>query len=116
YLAEVVGDPTYPRNNWLWFRIVVETFLRSVGGPHRVEDIRSDLELHEQFYERDGWYRDGDERAYDHYVGWAMHLYPTMWARMCGARDLAAERSEIDRDRLDRYLQDAVHLVGTDGA
>lgn len=115
YLAEVVGDTTYPRSNWLWFRVVVETFLRSVGGPHELSDIRSDLELHDSFYEREGWYRDGDERAYDHYVGWAMHLYPTLWARMAGARDLAAPRAEQDRDRLDRFLQDAVHLVGGDG-
>lgn len=116
YLAEVVGDETYPRNNWLWFRLVVETFLRSVGGPHSLSDIRADLERHDAFYERDGWYRDGDERAYDHYVGWAMHLYPTLWARMRGARDLATARADVDRDRLDRYLQDAIHLLGEDGA
>lgn len=115
YLAEIVGDETYPRNNWLWFRVVVQTFLRSVGGPHRVEDIRSDLERHEEFYERDGWYRDGDERAYDHYAGWAMHVYPTLWSRMRSAGDLAAPRAAEDRARLDRYLQDAVHLVGSDG-
>lgn len=115
YLAEIVGDETYPRNNWLWFRVVVQTFLRSVGGPHRLEDIRSDLERHDEFYERDGWYRDGDERAYDHYAGWAMHVYPTLWSRMRSAGDLAAPRAATDRDRLDRYLRDAVHLVGADG-
>lgn len=115
YLAEVVGDQTYPRSNWLWFRVVVETFLRSVGGPHDLGDIHADLERHDSFYEREGWYRDGDERAYDHYVGWAMHLYPTLWARMAGAQELAAPRAERDRERLDRFLQDAVHLVGSDG-
>ncbi|UFU03207.1 DUF2264 domain-containing protein [Ruania suaedae] len=116
YLAEVVGDETYPRCNWLWFRIAVETFLRSVDGPHRLSDIQDDLALHEEFYEREGWYRDGDERSYDHYIGWAMHLYPTLWARMAGAEDLAAPRAEVDRERLDRFLTDAVHLIGTDGA
>lgn len=60
YLAEVVGDRSYPRNNWLWFRITVETFLRSVGGPHRLGDIADDLERFDSYYERDGWYRDGD--------------------------------------------------------
>lgn len=116
YLAEVVGDETYPRNNWVWFRITVETFLRSVGGPHRLEDITADLEQHESFYERDGWYRDGRARSYDHYAGWAMHLYPTLWARMRGASDLAQPRAELDRSRLDRFLTDAVHLVGGDGS
>ncbi|WP_089773942.1 DUF2264 domain-containing protein [Ruania alba] len=116
YLAEVVGDDTYPRCNWLWFRVTVETFLRSVDGPHRLEDIRADLALHDAFYSRDGWYRDGDERSYDHYVGWAMHLFPTLWARMSGAADLAAPRAEQDRERLDQFLSDTVHLVGTDGS
>jgi hypothetical protein len=66
YLSPVVGDAGYPRNNWLWFRIVVETFLRSVGGPWSQEDIDADLELHETFVRQDGWLSDGDERAYDH--------------------------------------------------
>ncbi|HEY0187269.1 MAG TPA: DUF2264 domain-containing protein [Cellulomonas sp.] len=116
YLAEVVGDETYPRNNWLWFRILVETFLRSVSGPHAPQDIRDDLERHDAYYERDGWYRDGEQRSYDHYTGWAMHLYPTLWSRMDGAQELGHPRAQKDRDRLDRYLVDAVRLVGGDGS
>ncbi|HEY0216036.1 MAG TPA: DUF2264 domain-containing protein, partial [Cellulomonas sp.] len=88
----------------------------SVGGPHRLDDLRADLARHDSYYERDGWYRDGQQRSYDHYAGWAMHLYPTLWARMRGAEDLARPRAETDRARLDRYLNDAVHLVGGDGA
>jgi hypothetical protein len=117
YLAPVVGDRAYPRNNWLWFRIVVETFLRSVGGPWSQEDIEADLALHDSFVRADGWLADGDGRDFDHYVGWALHLYPTLWQRMAGARDLADDaRRERDRTLLDRYLADAVHLVGADGA
>ena len=50
----------------------------------------SDLATHDTFARADGWLSDGAERAYDHYVGWALHLYPTLWARMAGAADLAA--------------------------
>lgn len=116
YLAEVVGDRSYPRCNWLWFQIVVETFLRSVGGPVDEADITTDLQVLDSFYAGDGWYRDGDERAYDHYSGWAMQLYPTLWARMRGAGELAAERAETDRQRLGRYLSDLVQLTGADGS
>lgn len=116
WFTPIVGDDTYPRCNWLWFRVVVETFLRSVGGPWSEADIRSDLALHDEFYRADGWYSDGDERAFDYYVGWAMHLYPVLWARMRGARDLAAERGHTDRDRLARYIQDFVRLEGADGS
>ena len=116
YLAPVVGDPTYPQINWVWFRIVVQTFLRSVGGPSSIDEITQDLATHDTFLRADGWLSDGQERAFDHYAGWALHLYPTLWARMSGAADLAAERRERDVAALDRFLQDAVALVGGDGS
>ncbi|MDF2560073.1 MAG: hypothetical protein K0R99_1519 [Microbacterium sp.] len=116
YLAPVVGDDTYPRNNWLWFRVVVQTFLRSVGGPWSQADIDDDLARHDSFLRDGGWISDGDERAYDHYVGWALHLYPVLWAQMQGAEDLAHGRTAGDVARLDEFLQDAIALVGADGA
>ncbi|MEP6479255.1 MAG: DUF2264 domain-containing protein [Rhodoglobus sp.] len=116
YLAPVVGDDSYPKTNWLWFRIVVETFLRSVGGPWSREDIDSDLALHDSLVRADGWISDGAERSYDHYVGWALHLYPVLWARMAGASELSGGRASEDVGRLDRYLADALALVGADGS
>ncbi|GAB4084227.1 DUF2264 domain-containing protein [Myceligenerans cantabricum] len=128
YLSAVVGDDTYPHNNWVWFRIVVETFLRSAGGPWSGDDIVSDLAAHDSFRRADGWFADGDERSYDHYAGWALHLYPVLWARMTGAAEAdelvpAGEpgaapvpRRERDAAHLDRYLRDAVGLVGADGS
>ncbi|MDL9979214.1 DUF2264 domain-containing protein [Microbacterium sp. ASV49] len=116
YLSAIVGDTTYPRNNWLWFRIVVETFLRSVGGPWSAQDIADDLARHDSYVRADGWIADGEDRAFDHYTGWALHLYPVLWSRMQGAADLAGGRLPADVARLDRYLQDAVALVGADGS
>ncbi|MGV8978375.1 MAG: DUF2264 domain-containing protein [Cellulomonas sp.] len=116
YLSPVVGDRTYPKTNWLWFSVVVETFLRSVGGPWSPDDIAADLALHDELYRAGGWYSDGTERSFDNYNGWAMQLYPVLWARMAGATELAAGRTVTDVARLDRYLQDAVGLVGADGA
>jgi hypothetical protein len=116
YLAEAVGDDTYPRINWVWFRLVVQTFLRSVGAPHSLDEMLEDLATHDTFEREDGWMSDGAERSYDHYAGWALHLYPTLWARMAGTEDLAAPRRERDLALLDRFLTDAVALVGADGS
>ncbi|WP_169583430.1 MULTISPECIES: DUF2264 domain-containing protein [Microbacterium] len=116
YLAPAVGDSTYPRNNWLWFRTVVQTFLRSVGGPWSPTDIAEDLALHDSFARADGWFSDGERRAYDHYVGWALHVYPILWSRMRGAAELGGGRTAGDIAALDRYLQDAVALIGADGS
>lgn len=116
YLAPVVGDDSYPRNNWLWFRVVVQTFLRSVGGPWSQADIDQDLAQHDSFVREGGWISDGDDRSYDHYVGWALHLYPVLWSRMQGAAELSGGRTEGDLARLDTFLQDAIALVGADGS
>lgn len=116
YLAECVGDSHYPRNNWVWFRLVVQTFLRSVGAPHSIEEMQADLAAHDSFVRASGWITDGDGRNYDHYTGWALHLYPTLWARMQGSADLAEARASVDRDRLAHYLADLVYLVGADGS
>jgi hypothetical protein len=116
YLADAVGDDTYPRINWVWFRLVVQTFLRSVGGPHSLDEMRADLATHDTFARADGWMADGAERSFDHYNGWALHTYPALWARMAGARGLAEERRERDVAMLDRFLDDALALVGRDGS
>ncbi|WP_166998798.1 DUF2264 domain-containing protein [Paramicrobacterium fandaimingii] len=116
YLAPVVGDETYPRNNWLWFRIVVQTFLRSVGGPWSQRDIDDDLARHDSYRRQGGWFSDGDGRAFDHYAGWAMHLYPVLWARMAGASEINGVEEATDVRALDEYIQDARHLVGADGS
>ncbi len=116
YLSPAVGDQTYPRINWVWFRLVVQTFLKSVGGPYSDDDMTADLATHDSFVRAQGWLADGDERSFDHYTGWALHLYPTLWAQMAGAEDLAAHRGSVDRDRLDRYLDDALALIGADGS
>ena len=116
WFSPVVGDDGYPRNNWVWFRIVVQTFLRSVGGPWSPDDIAADLARHDSFVREDGWLADGDDRSYDHYVGWALHTYPVLWSRMSGAAGLAAGRTAGDIARLDRFLDDALALVGADGS
>lgn len=116
YLAPAVGDDTYPRINWVWFRLVVQTFLRGVGGPWSGPEMVADLATHDSFRRAGGWLADGPSRAFDHYSGWALHTYPILWARMSGAGDLAASRRAHDVAALDRYLDDALALIGADGS
>lgn len=114
WLAGSVGKP-HPANNWLLFRVVVNEFLASVGARHDPDEIALDLDRVEGFVRREGWSSDGPGAHYDHYVGWALHLYPILWQRMGGAaRDPARCARFAARTR--RFLADFAHLFGADGA
>ncbi|MBE8522100.1 DUF2264 domain-containing protein [Amycolatopsis sp. H6(2020)] len=117
WLATVIGQP-YPPINWVWFRIVVESFLREVGGPWSAADVEEDLAVHASLRRPGGWLSDGDERAYDHYTGWALHLYPLLWTHLfdvTGTLCPGSLRLRWAADLRD-YLDDAVRLVGSDGS
>jgi hypothetical protein len=104
-----------PDNNWVWFRAVAAAFSRSVGGAWNQPDIEHAVTRTEHWYAGGGWYTDGGTRNFDHYNGWAMHLYPLWYCRIAG--DLAGRGlAERYRSRLRQYLADAAHLVGGDGA
>ncbi|GAA4483925.1 DUF2264 domain-containing protein [Microbacterium panaciterrae] len=106
----------YPDNNWLWFRITVETFLASVGGPHDPARIAADLARIEDYYQTDGWWADGAVRAYDYYCGWAMHLYPLLWASSSGSAEFGSHAlAPVFRARLADFLDDYSALIGADG-
>ncbi|WP_156761095.1 DUF2264 domain-containing protein [Microbacterium karelineae] len=115
YLSGFLGAP-YPPNNWAWFRILTSQFLASVGAAHRPDDIEADLALLDSFERGGGWSSDGHERAYDHYCGWALPFYPVIWGDMVRGDERWTARLERSRAALDDYLDDALHLIGADGA
>ncbi|MEV5498292.1 DUF2264 domain-containing protein [Nonomuraea fuscirosea] len=110
WLAGFIGRRT-PDNNWVLFRVVVEQFLAEVSGPYEPAEIQGGLERIEDWYAGDGWYSDGQGKNFDYYCGWAMHLYPSLWARMAG--DTA--RQELYAARLHRFLGQYQHFFAADG-
>ncbi|MFF2375521.1 DUF2264 domain-containing protein [Streptomyces xiamenensis] len=119
WLYEVCGAAV-PPNNWVWFRAVVSAFLRSAGAPHAPGDIAHAIDVTEQWYAGGGWYSDGTRspghlRNYDHYNGWAMHLYPLWYTRVAAGHADPAD-AERYRNRLSAFLDDAAHLVAANGS
>ncbi|GGU33167.1 DUF2264 domain-containing protein [Lentzea flava] len=96
-------------NNWYFFPYTVASFLEAAGRgddeTHRAK--RRAMELLEGWYRGDGWYSDGDGRAFDHYNGWALHLYPALDAFLDG-RPITTH--------LRRHLESFHLLFGSDGA
>jgi hypothetical protein len=111
WLAGILGKRTRD-SNWVLFPVIVQQFLATVGGPHSPAEIEHGLARIEQWYVGDGWYTDGAGQCFDYYAGWAMHLYPLMWARIAGDR----ERGARYRERLRAFLAGYQHLFAADGA
>ncbi|MFE3852050.1 DUF2264 domain-containing protein [Streptomyces griseorubiginosus] len=99
-------------NNWYLFPYTVAGFLESVGrGDAETADVRQRVRgLLEGWYVGDGWYSDGDGRAFDHYNGWALHLYPVLDAH------LAAADAEPYGTRLREHLEGFGLMFAADGA
>nr|WSW65208.1 DUF2264 domain-containing protein [Streptomyces sp. NBC_00995] len=101
-------------NNWYLFPYSVAGFLESVGRADaetaRARERAQDLM--ESWYRGQGWYADGDGRAFDHYNGWALHLYPVLDAHLSGDGELAAHYGA----RLRAHLESFALLFGGDGA
>ncbi|MTE17720.1 DUF2264 domain-containing protein [Streptomyces sp. TRM43335] len=101
-------------NNWYLFPYTVAGFLESVGrGDAETAAARERaLELMEGWYLGEGWYSDGDGRAFDHYNGWALHLYPVLDAHLAGDDELGARYGA----RLRAHLEGFASTFGADGA
>ncbi|MGP3756579.1 DUF2264 domain-containing protein [Streptomyces sp. IBSNAI001] len=101
-------------NNWYLFPFSVAGFLESVGrGDAETARVRQRaLDLLEGWYRGEGWYADGDARAFDHYNGWALHLYPVLDAYLSGDAELSAHYGA----RLSEHLESFSLMFGADGA
>ncbi|WP_200301350.1 DUF2264 domain-containing protein [Streptomyces adelaidensis] len=102
-------------SNWRLFQVITEEFLASVGAPHSRAEIEAGLARLDDWYRGGGWYTDGDGRKFDYYNGWALHLYPVLWARIAGPgadQELVARH----RGRLREFLGVHQHFFGSDGA
>lgn len=115
YLLPAV-DAFYPPINWLWFRIVIMSFLESVGVSISRESLRESLAFTDRFARDDGWYSDGEERSFDHYAGWALHFYPLLWSELAVDDAEAQRRRPEYLDRARRFLPQALSLIGADGS
>lgn len=101
-------------NNWYLFPMMVAGFLEDVGRGDAATAAAIDhaLALLETWYDGEGWYRDGDGRAYDHYIGWIMHFYPVLYAWLRGDEPLLSRFA----DRLEEFLGSFLPTFDANGA
>lgn len=106
WLLPALG-PSPVDNNWWLFGLTVGGFLRAAGIETERAQAAIDRALTriEDWYRGDGWYADGDNRAFDHYNAWAMHFYPVLHAHLCADRTLPATHGARLHAQLDGYTR-----------
>lgn len=100
-------------NNWLFFRILVNSSLRRVGAGYSEEQLETDLNRVEDFYLGDGWYSDGMTKQRDYYIGFAMHFYSLIYAKVMEEED--PERSARYKERGAGFARDFIYWFGEKG-
>lgn len=101
-------------NNWLFFRVLTNLALRSVGEAWSEELTRAALDRIEDFHIAGGHYRDGTWYQLDYYTPMGMHFYGLLIAQL--VPDLFPDHAARYRERARAYAQDFQHWFADDGA
>jgi hypothetical protein len=88
-----------PKNNWVFFRVLVNIGFLLNGLQYDEKMLKSDLALIEDHYESDGWYYDYPNQR-DYYTHWAFHYYGLLYARAMEKIDPARCETFRQRSRL----------------
>lgn len=76
-----INDIQIPRNNWLFFIILVNRFLQLLDLKHSEEKINKAFTLIDQMYLEGGWYSDGKTKQRDYYIAFSFHYYSLLYAK-----------------------------------
>ncbi|MDR0885731.1 MAG: DUF2264 domain-containing protein [Clostridiales Family XIII bacterium] len=101
------------KNNWLFFRVLVNVFLNLNYGHDSRAKIEEDLETIEGFYIGNGWYNDGRDHQFEYYIPFAMHYYSLIYSKIYGAQD--PERSKLFKARAVTFAKTFRYWFDKDG-
>ena len=76
-----INQIALPKNNWVFFRILVNLGFETCGLPYDKQQVEKDFELVNEHYEGDGWYYDYQDQR-DYYTPWAFHFYGLVYAHL----------------------------------
>lgn len=85
-----------PKNNWIFFRVLVNAGFMICGLPYDRARLESDFALIESHYEGEGWYNDYVNQ-HDYYTMWAFHFYGMVYAR--AMKDIDPQRAQTYTER-----------------
>jgi len=71
------------KNNWCWFSILINTYLKMHDRPWNDAVVEKCLDRVRSFYLGAGWYKDGNN--IDFYSAWVMQFHAMYWVLWDGA-------------------------------
>lgn len=110
WLDAVRHRPVVP-NNWRWFSVIVETFLKTEGVRHDEARVADHLQALLAFHADSGWSRDLDK--FDYYAAWSLQFYPIFWLRWDG--DSRPDMRDKLLARNDEFLESFPHVLSRRG-
>ncbi len=81
-----INEYDMPKNNWRFFRVLVNIGFLQNGLPADEARMREDMDLIESHYTADGWYFDYPAKR-DYYTLWGFHFYSLLYAAVMKTRD-----------------------------
>jgi len=110
-----INSVDLPKNNWCFFRVLVNVGLRKVGARYDAAALEKTLVDIENYYRGDGWYSDGlDGFPCDYYSSFALQFYALIYATV--AADTDPVRAKLYRDRARLFARDFIHWQDGEGA
>lgn len=110
---EQINHHETARNNWLFFRILVDVCLDQCFGMDHRDQQTDDLAIIDSFYVGAGWYFDGLTQQRDYYISFAIHYYSLLYAFFCKEQD--PKRAAIFRRRATEFAETFRYWFDKDG-
>lgn len=105
-----INSHSLPKCNWLYFRVLVNYALKSIGMEYSRENLQSDLDEIESWYIGGGWYKDGVSGRRDYYCAFAMMYYPLL------LNGLGVKGFQHIVERATEFAKDFKYWFSSDGA
>jgi hypothetical protein len=106
-----------PRNNWLWFRALVECGIDVLGGDAEWATVVAARDAHREWYKGDGAYGDGQWFHWDYYNSFVIQpLQVDGCAHAASHEPTLADDLDMVRRHLTRYAAIQERMIAPDGS
>lgn len=117
---EQVNHRELPKTNWLFFRILVNSWLVDTGHADHAQLIDQDWAIVSQHYLGRGWSYDGYVNQIDNYIPGAYHFFSLLRAgfedAFPGRSETVRQQCQIIRDHAAAFFTDYAGWFASDGA